>query len=301
MNADAMQPAIRKSRAYPQHLCRVRNSTNYLRGPRTAATLVVDEMRLHIPLLLACASPLAIGAIPGAQIYISLQSQGIVKPAGSVAVEDGHILFPYKGETHQTYYKVFGDLDNHTRVPVVVLHGGPGLSHDYMLPNADLADEPYGYPVIFYDQIGNARSTHLPDEPEDFWSVDLFLDELENILAHFKIQDRYYIVGHSWGGMLAAEFVVRRQPKGLRRLVIADAPSATALWRQSFMQLLQEFPEWVKEAIGRGFEDRETYWKALGEVYAVHGCRVQPMPEDLEYSLLQVYGEGADLTVKNAS
>ncbi|EJF61532.1 proline-specific peptidase [Dichomitus squalens LYAD-421 SS1] len=222
-------------------------------------------------------------------------------PAICVSIKDGHIPFPYKGETHQTYYKVFGDLEHRTRTPVVVLlHGGPGLSHDYMLPIADLADESYGYPVILYDQIGNARSTHLPDQPEDFWNVDLFLDELENLLRYFQIQDGYHIVGHSWGGMMASEFVVRRRPSGLQRLVIADSPTAIALWGQSFFELLQQYPQWVKDAIAKGFEDREAYWKALGEVYAVHGCRVQPMPKDLEYSLLQVYGEGADLTVENA-
>lgn len=216
----------------------------------------------------------------------------------SAQATDGFIDFPYEGEVHQTYYKVFGDLQDRSRTPVIVIHGGPGLSHDYLLPLADLADQ--SYPVILYDQIGNARSTHLPNKPPTFWTIDLFIDELENLLKHFDIKDKYHIVGHSWGGMLACEVVARRQPPGLRRLVISDSPPSTALWGQSFMELLQKFPQEVQDAIAKGFEDRERYWNALLEVYAVHGCRAKPFPKDLEYSLLQVYGEDADRTVEDA-
>ncbi len=218
--------------------------------------------------------------------------------ADPVAVKEGHAPFPYQGETHQTYYKVFGDLENRTRTPVVVVHGGPGLSHDYLLPLADLANQ--SFPVILYDQIGNSRSTHLPDKPGDFWTIDLFLDEFDSLLQHLGIQDEYHIVGHSWGGMMASELIVRRQPKGLKRLVISDSPSAIAKWRQSFGELLSKFPDWVKEAVANGFADRTAYWKALQEVYAVHGCRAKPFPKDLEYSLLQTYGENADRTVSSA-
>ena len=62
-----------------------------------------------------------------------------------------------------------------------------------------------GRAVIHYDQIGNGRSTHLPDRGADFWTVDLFLDELDNLLAHLGIADRYHLLGQSWGGMLGAE------------------------------------------------------------------------------------------------
>ncbi|KAJ2984523.1 hypothetical protein NUW54_g10479 [Trametes sanguinea] len=137
--------------------------------------------------------------------------------------QEGHIDFPYQGETHQTYYKIFGDLQNRTRPPVVVLHGGPGLSHDYLLPHYDLTEQ--SFPVIFYDQIGNARSTHLPDKPPTFWTIDLFLDELENLLKHFGIQDEYHIIGHSWGAMMFSEFVTRRPHTGLRKLVVEPPPS----------------------------------------------------------------------------
>ena len=221
-----------------------------------------------------------------------------LETAIAVPFTEGFVPFPYQGETFQTYYKLFGSLENRTRTPIVVLHGGPGLSHDYLLPLADLTSQ--SYPVFFYDQLGNARSTHLPDKPPTFWTIDLFLDELDNLLTHFGIQNDYHVVGHSWGGMMISEYIVRRQPSGLRRLVLSDSPPAISLWRRSFMELLQPLPPEVKEAIANGYKNQQKYWAALMEVYAVHGCREKPFPEELEYSLLQNNGPNADRSVSNA-
>jgi len=68
-----------------------------------------------------------------------------------------------------------------------------------------------------YDQLGCGRSTHLPEKKgdHDFWTPELFLLELDNLLAHLGIQNDYDILGQSWGGQLAAEHAVR-QPKGLK-------------------------------------------------------------------------------------
>ncbi len=95
----------------------------------------------------------------------------------------------------------------------------PGLSHDYLLPLSDLATK-FSIPVVFYDQIGNSRSTHLPSKPPSFWTIDLFIAELVNLLEHFHIQEGFDFLGHSWGGILGLEFEVRRQSEGLRHLVL---------------------------------------------------------------------------------
>ncbi|KAI0700386.1 proline-specific peptidase [Cerioporus squamosus] len=203
---------------------------------------------------------------------------------------NGLILFSHRGETHQTYYQLFGSLSGNpdARTPIVVLHGGPGLSHDCVLPHADLASLSPAHPraVIFYDQLGNGRSTRLPAKPHSFWSLDLFLDELENPLAHFPIRYAFHVFGHSWGGMMGAEFVVRRHPRGLRRLVIANAPADVGLWEEAFGELLRAFPVEVREGVGRDpDEDKEGFYEGIMQVYAVHGCRVQPCPEDFVRTL----------------
>ena len=124
----------------------------------------------------------------------------------------------------RTWYRITGDLDQTRttgRAPLVVLHGGPGATHDYTLTIARIAEQ--GRAVIHYDQIGCGRSTHLPEKGVDFWTVQLFLDELDNLLAHLRIEQDYAVLGQSWGGMLAAEHAVRR-PSGLTSLVIRRLP-----------------------------------------------------------------------------
>ncbi|KAI0362157.1 proline iminopeptidase [Trametes cingulata] len=211
---------------------------------------------------------------------------------------EGTIPFPYKGETYQTYYKIYGDLAGRTQPPLIALHGGPGLSHDVLLPLSDLAD--HSIPVIFYDQIGNSRSTHLRDKPPTFWTIDLFIDELENLLAHFKVQDGFSLFGHSWGGILGSEFEVRRQPAGLRKLILSDSLAASSLWNQSNAQLLQTFPKDVQEGMAAGMKNPKAFQAALREFHAHYGCTVKPMPAEFIYSLDQVFGEHGDPTVASA-
>jgi L-proline amide hydrolase len=126
----------------------------------------------------------------------------------------------------ETWYRVTGDLSS-DKTPLVVVHGGPGCTHDYVLSIAAIADT--GRPVIHYDQLGNGRSTRLPDMGEDFWTVDLFLAELDNLLSVLGVKDRYFLLGQSWGGMLGAEHAIRR-PAGLKALVISNSPASMALW-----------------------------------------------------------------------
>ncbi|TIL88976.1 MAG: alpha/beta fold hydrolase, partial [Mesorhizobium sp.] len=89
---------------------------------------------------------------------------------------------------YRTWYRVIGDL-NSGKLPLVVAHGGPGCTHDYVDSFKELADT--GRAVIHYDQIGNGKSTHLPDKGGDFWTVDFFLGELDALLTHIGVADRY--------------------------------------------------------------------------------------------------------------
>ena len=70
--------------------------------------------------------------------------------------KEGTIPFAFGDDTYQTWYKIYGELGS--RRPLVVVHGGPGISHDYLVPHSDL-NVNASIPIILYDQIGNARST----------------------------------------------------------------------------------------------------------------------------------------------
>lgn len=212
-------------------------------------------------------------------------------------VEEGEIPFIVESNTYQTWYKVFGNLRNRTFPPLIVLHGGPGLSHDYLLPISDIAQSS-SRPVIFYDQIGNARSSHIHDKEKTFWTIDLFIDELVNLLKYFNIQEEFDLIGHSWGGMLALEFEIRRKPAGLRRLVLTNSLASMAMWNQSNSQLVKTFPTWVQEGMAIGMKDLKASAPAMKEFRTKHGCRITPFPKEYVYTLDRLFSiENGDPTV----
>jgi L-proline amide hydrolase len=181
----------------------------------------------------------------------------------------------------QTWYRVTGDLET-GKTPLVVLHGGPGAAHNYTLSIAGIAAQ--GRAVVHYDQLGIGNSTHLPERGADFWTVQLFLDELDNLLAALGIAGRYHVLGQSWGGMLAAEHAVRRPP-GLRGLVIANSPASMHLWLSEANRLRDELPAEVQRTLlaheAAGTTDHPDY-KAAEDVFnARHVCRIVPNPPEV--------------------
>lgn len=212
--------------------------------------------------------------------------------------KEGTASFITNGKPYQTWYRIYGDISTSASTPLVALHGGPGLVSDYLVPLQDLATT-YGIPVIIYDQIGNGSSSHIYDKADSpsFWSLDLFLDELDNLLVHLGIQDMFDLWGHSWGGILSLEYAIRRKPKGMKHLILSDSLPSVELWGQSSMQLLKEFPEDVQEGMMKGMANPTSYLDALKRFHAVHGCRVLPMPEEVVGTLEQVFGKDGDPTV----
>jgi L-proline amide hydrolase len=180
----------------------------------------------------------------------------------------------------QTWYRVTGDLAANT--PLVVLHGGPGAAHNYTLRIAGIAAQ--GRAVVHYDQLGIGNSTHLPERGADFWTVQLFLDELDNLLAALGVADSYHVLGQSWGGMLAAEHAVR-QPAGLRALVIANSPASMELWLSEANRLRAALPAEVQQTLlaheSAGTTEHPDYQAAEKVFNERHVCRVVPNPPEV--------------------
>lgn len=182
---------------------------------------------------------------------------------------------------YRTWFRVTGDLSS-GRLPLIVAHGGPGCTHDYVDSFKDLAAT--GRAVVHYDQVGNGRSTHLPGASPEFWTVELFLAELDNLIEHLEISD-YALLGQSWGGMLGAEHAVR-QPVGLKALIIANSPASMALWSEAADELRQALPPEVQATLLRheaaGTTNSADYHAAAEVFYARHVCRIQPVPAEVE-------------------
>lgn len=179
---------------------------------------------------------------------------------------------------YETWYRVTGDTGS-ALTPLIVAHGGPGCTHDYVESFAALAGA--GRAVIHYDQIGNGRSTRLPEKGAGFWTVDLFMAELHNLIAHLDL-GRYYLLGQSWGGMLGAEFAITR-PAGLKALVLADSPASMPVWIAETGRLRDALPAEVKEVLSRheaaGTTDHPDYARATKAFNARHVCRLDPLPD----------------------
>jgi L-proline amide hydrolase len=191
---------------------------------------------------------------------------------------------------HETWYRVVGELDPASpQTPVVICHGGPGGGHDYCEPIADLSR--YGRACVLYDQLGCGRSELLPDAPADFWTTQLFKDELVELTLHLGIAGRYAVVGQSWGGMLAMEHALEH-PAGLRGIVVADSPASLTLWVEEANRLRADLPPGVQDALTRheeaGTTDDPEYEAAVAVFYARHVCRLKPMPECLVRTFEQI-------------
>jgi len=200
-----------------------------------------------------------------------------------VQVREGTVVFPLDGEEAETWYRVTGELrrgDPDAPAPLVVLHGGPGGTHDYLLSLADLADR---RAVIHYDQVGNGRSTHYPDRGAEFWTVELFVRELHNLVDALGIRERHHVLGQSWGGFLAEEYALT-QPPGLRALVLADTAASWADFASEAGKLRDALPEDMRATLDKheaaGTYDDPEYVEACLVFYGRHVCRI-PWPAEV--------------------
>lgn len=176
-------------------------------------------------------------------------------------------------------------------LPLLVLHGGPGMAHNYLRNVEHLTDT--GRTVIHYDQLGCGNSTHLPQAPADFWTPELFVEEFANLVDQQQIGE-YHLLGQSWGGMLAAEIAVR-QPAGLRSVAICNSPASMPLWSAAAKRLRSELPDEVSAALDRHEADgtlSDPAYLAASEVfYARHVCRTEQTPADFAESVAQMEAE----------
>ncbi|HSW65823.1 MAG TPA: proline iminopeptidase-family hydrolase [Bacillota bacterium] len=142
---------------------------------------------------------------------------------------------------HQIYYKVAGKPSK--RAPLVVLHGGPGSCHNYLL---SLAAQAKDRQVVFYDQLGCG----LSDKPQHApWSFELFIDELTQVRACLGLDD-VHLLGHSWGGMLAIEYMLTR-PSGIRSLILASTMISLPLFQAEVELLKSDLPGNLGEVLRR--------------------------------------------------
>ena len=124
---------------------------------------------------------------------------------------------------------------NNPRLKVLLLHGGPGATHEY-LEACDSFLPAAGIEYYYYDQLGSGFS----DQPADpsLWEVDRFVEEVEQVRVALGLgPDSFVLYGHSWGGILAIEYALKYQ-RHLRGLVISNMMSSVPAYNAYAEQVL---------------------------------------------------------------
>jgi proline iminopeptidase len=118
--------------------------------------------------------------------------------------------------TFKVWTRRFG---NNPRVKLLLLHGGPGCTHEYFEP-CDSYLPAAGVEYYYYDQLGSYYADQ-PDIPE-LWELPRFVDEVEQVRRALGLDSsNFFLLGHSWGGILALEYALKYQ-RHLKGLIISN-------------------------------------------------------------------------------
>jgi proline iminopeptidase len=178
----------------------------------------------------------------------------------------------------------------HPKVKVLLLHGGPAMTHEYMECFESFLP-PEGYEIYLYDQLGSYYS----DQPvnDSLWTIPRFVDEVEQVRVALGLdQDNFYLLGNSWGGMLAMEYALVHQDK-LKAMIVSNMVSSfegyeiynNKLRSQMRPGLLDTLAAYEKNG---NFSNPKYVQLVTDEYYRTHICRMNPFPNGFERALKHV-------------
>lgn len=160
-------------------------------------------------------------------------------------IREGYIPFA----EYQTYYRITGDPASR-KTPLLLLHGGPGSTHNYFEVLDALAEED-GRQLITYDQLGCGNS-YLDGHPE-LWRMETWLKELTVLREALDLRE-VCLLGQSWGGMLALEYVCNHPHGGVKGVILSSTLPASRLWGEEQQRMIGQLPKEMQSAIRRATE-----------------------------------------------
>jgi len=179
------------------------------------------------------------------------------------------------------YYEIYGRA--RAKGTVLGIHGGPGGTHEYLHPLQDLVRR--GYRVVLYDQLGCGRS----DLPKDYslFTVEHNVAEVEALRRHLRLGP-VHLIGSSYGGLLAIAYTLAH-PRGVRSLTTTGGLASVPLASREMLRLKRALPKRARAVLQRYERRREfehpAYQAATLEFYRRHLIRLDPMPNDVAYTL----------------
>ncbi len=179
------------------------------------------------------------------------------------------------------WYKISGEGNG---IPLVLIHGGPGMSSFYLKPFEELGNDRQ---VIRYDQLGSGKSDRVTDTT--LFKIGRFVDELEMLRKHLKIR-KWHLLGQSWGTIVAMEYY-KKYPASVKSIIFSSPALNVKTWEQNANKLLKTFPDSLQLAVKRAGETGNfadpLFEAANNEYNRLYGFR-KPVPEDLD-SMMSTY------------
>ena len=183
----------------------------------------------------------------------------------------------------KVWYRIVGA--DKPGIPLLALHGGPGMPSYYMKPLAELADE---RPVIFYDQLGCGRSDHPNDTT--LWTIPRFVEEVKAVRAALGYKE-IHLLGHSWGTTLAFNYLLTK-PTGVRSVIMSGPAISIVRFRHDVDSMIAMLPDSLIKAIRTnekaGTTTAPAYMAASQVFYDRHVIRTKPLPADVESTFTNV-------------
>lgn len=206
-----------------------------------------------------------------------IKNTSIRKEGLMMKITEGYMPF----EGFKTYYRIVGE-GTEGKKPLVLLHGGPGSTHNYFEMLDKVAES--GRQVIMYDQIGCGKS-FVEGHPELF-NADTWIKELIELRKYLGLEE-IHLLGQSWGGMQTIWYAIEYKPKGIKSYILSSTLSSAKLWeveqkrRISYMD--SEDQEALLNAEKTGDYSSEAYEKALDKFMKLYcaGEVTQDSPECL--------------------
>lgn len=155
-------------------------------------------------------------------------------------IEEGYMPF----HEFKTYYRIVG-VPNPDLAPLLLIHGGPGSSHNYFELIDDYAEQS-GRQLIMYDQVGCGKSS-LPED-EKWYVKETWAEELIALRKYLHL-DQVHMLGQSWGGMLEMFYLTQYAHDGVKSVMIDGSPASIKLWTQEQHRLISYLEAVDREAI----------------------------------------------------
>lgn len=181
----------------------------------------------------------------------------------------------------KVWTKKFG---NNPTIKVLLLHGGPGGTHEFFECFESFFPKE-GFEFYEYDQLGS----YFGDKPTDssLWTTERFVEEVEQVRKALRMnKDNFYLLGHSWGGILATEYALKYQDN-LKGLVISNMMASCPKYGQYANEVLaKQMPPKVLDTIEQieaknDFSNPKYMELLMPYFYNEHLCRLKEWPEAL--------------------